>query len=257
MENKNIKVTKLDDSSPEENSDKSKKKIFLNKAYKWASGTWIPNAEEEKEFLENGYKMIKQNNKNNPGALGEYLVRKKIKSLDKELVVDINQQIDCTTWLPGQKNLKPDLIVGNTVIEVKTLRYNNSEGKRGNQGTAVEKIDSIPRKYGGVYKNTNKKVLVILVADQQLEKVGKSWIEAFRENYHGNDDFFKGQIELCKKLKIRMVGFNDFSLKDLENDTYEDTTEEIVSNEINIKNIVKSLSGMTISKSKQSLSVNV
>ena len=241
------KVTKLDvtssDDSPKE--AKNSKEAFLEKAYKWASGLWEPNADEEKTFLEDAYARIGGKIKNNPGALGEYLVRKKFKSLNKELKVEKNVKIDCSNWLPGQKNLKPDLVIGNTVIEVKTLRYINCDGKRGNQGTAVEKIDSIPRKYGGVYKNTGKKVLVVLVADQQLEKVGKSWLEAFKGNYSGNNEFFKGEIELCKKLKINMVGFNELSLEHLKDEEKEEEEEELIT-ELNLENIVKSLSKVSI-----------
>ena len=240
------KVTKLDVTSSDESPKEAKKskEAFLEKAYRWASGLWEPNADEEKTFLEDAYTRIGGKIKNNPGALGEYLVRKKFKSLNKELKVEKNVKIDCSNWLPGQKNLKPDLVIGNTVIEVKTLRYINCDGKRGNQGTAVEKIDSIPRKYGGVYENTGKKVLVVLVADQQLEKVGKSWLEAFKGNYNGNGEFFKGEIELCKKLKINMVGFNELSLEHLKDEEKEKDEEPIT--ELNLENIVKSLSKVSI-----------
>lgn len=263
MEVKNVKNNVLDNISSEESvSDDSKKslrKTFLKKAKKWASATWIPDSfDEEQKFLKQAYEEIGENNKNNPGSLGEYLVKRKIISLNKELKNKVlkNVRIDCVSWLPGQKHIKPDLVVGDTVIEVKTLRYYNSEGKRGNQGTAVEKIDSIPRKYGGVYNSTKKRTLVVLVADQQIEKVGKSWIDAFNGKYHGNDEFFKAQIELCKKLHIKLVSFNDLKLEDLEED--EEVTvvkegnkmEEKDTNELSISKIIKTLSDVGISEKK-------
>ena len=257
MEVKNVKVEVLDNISSEESvtddSKKSLRKAFLKKAKRWASATWIPEKfGDEKEFLEQAYQEIGENNKNNPGSLGEYLVKRKLISLDKSLKNKIlkNIRIDCVSWLPGQKHIKPDLVIGDTVIEVKTLRYFNSDMKRGNQGTAVEKIDSIPRKYGGVYKSTGKRTLVVLVADQQIEKVGKSWIDAFKGKYHGNDDFFKAQIELCKKLHIKLVSFNELTLEDLKEENQKDTKMEEesdeISNELNMNKIVKTLSALNL-----------
>ena len=231
---------------------------FYSKAESWACGTWIPNALEEKEFLEEAEKIIGEN-KNIATALGEFLVKRKINQFnDKLQIIDKSKdkEISCSDWLPNQLNLRPDMIVGDTVIEVKTLKYNSLDGKRGVQNSN-DKIDTIPRKYSGVYKKTGKKVLIIFVADYQSDKIGKNWINGFQEKYYQNNDYFKGMIDLCKKLKINMVGFKNFSINDLipeekENDSL------FESNDLSsMNNLVNALVGLKfdINSSKSMLKV--
>lgn len=231
---------------------------FYSKAESWACGTWIPNALEEKEFLEEAEKVIGEN-KNIATALGEFLVKRKINQFnDKLQIIDKSKdkEISCSDWLPNQLNLRPDMIVGDTVIEVKTLKYNSLDGKRGVQNSN-DKIDTIPRKYSGVYKKTGKKVLIIFVADYQSDKIGKNWINGFQEKYYQNNDYFKGMIDLCKKLKINMVGFKNFSINDLipeekENDSL------FESNDLSsMNNLVNALVGLKfdINSSKSMLKV--
>ena len=180
-----------------------KKKIF-----NWASTTWIPESKiEEDSFLFEASKLINKNCTKNPGKLGEWAVIQKL----KELKIDVKGK-DCVScpWLIGQSNIEPDVILDNYVIEVKTLRYYNSKGKRGNQGTGSEKIDSIFRKYSNVYSSTKKKPLVIFAADQMLEKNGVMYLEAFNNTNYNNNKMLEKVVPFYKdELKFNVIKFSD------------------------------------------------
>ncbi len=210
---------------------------FFDKAESWASGTWSPNAIEEKDFLEKAEQIIGEN-KNIASVLGEFLVKRKINQFNNQFnnqfknqfnnqlkIIDKSKEkeISCSDWLPNQLNLRPDMIVGDTVIEVKTLKYNNLDEKRGLQNSN-DKIDTIPKKYSGVYKKTGKKVLIIFVADYHSDKVGKGWINGFQGKYYQNNDYFKGMIDLCKKLEINMISYKNFSISNLIPEKKEDNS---------------------------------
>lgn len=168
-----------------------------NKILDWASADWIPESKkEEDEFLGKCSDYINKNCKNNPGKLGEWIVCKLIGNCK------INEKLECD-WLLGQKHILPDLSTEDKVGEVKTLRYYSSTGKRGNQGTGPEKIDSIFRKYDGI----NKKKMIVLVADQQLEKNGLMYLKAFNDNDYSNNGYMKHIVPYLKDNKFEMISF--------------------------------------------------
>ena len=90
--------------------------------------------------------------------------------------------VECN-WLCGQKRIEPDIITDNIIFEIKSMRYFDGKGRRGGQGTAPEKIDSVFRKYSGC----KKLVLVVLCGDMQNDRNGKIFLEAFQtQNFNDN-----------------------------------------------------------------------
>lgn len=183
---------------------------FTKKIFNWASGRWVPTSKNDEDlFLIEASNIISKNCQKNPGQLGEWAVKEKLKLLG---IKNINSGNIICPWLIGQYNIQPDVILKNCVIEVKTLRYYNSKGKRGNQGTGSEKIDSIFRKYSNVYSECNKNIIIILVADQQFEKNGKMYLDAFNYTNYNNNLMLKKVVPFYKNtLKFNMIGFNSIS----------------------------------------------
>ncbi len=246
------------DSNTSSQQNSNSEKVFLDKLFRYASGDWIPKSknEEDEFFVECGNKIGKKKS----DSIGEYALLKKVELLLKENNLDdkikSHSKVSCD-WIPGQSEIIPDLETSNFIFEAKTLRYFNCKGKRGEQGTAPEKLDSILRKYGMVYKKTKKKVLAVLIADHHNERHGKSWIDASKGIYHGNDMWAKNQMELCKNLNIKWVSFKELSLKHLIDDSDDEKLDE-QSNLLNIENIAQALSGIKISKkSKKNKVLNV
>ena len=187
----------------------TEKKLY-DKMLKWAKSEWIPETkEEEDKFFMECSKMIESNCKSNPGSIGEYLVEKIIKDEFKLNVKKDKKDryIECN-WLE-QKYILPDCITDNYVFEVKTLRYYNSNGKLGNQGTGSEKLFSCLNKYSNFYKEYGKRVFVIFVADQQNEKNGKQLLEMMNKKFN-NNIFIKHNYKLCKKSKLIFTNIDDF-----------------------------------------------
>jgi len=183
---------------------------FTKKIFNWASGSWVPVSKKDEDlFLTEASNLISKNCQKNPGQLGEWVVKEKLKLLNSK---NINSGNIICSWLIGQTNIQPDVILENYIIEVKTLKYYNSKGKRGNQGTSSEKIDSIFRKYSNVYSECNKHIIIILVADQQFEKNGKMYLDAFNHTNYNNNLMLKKVVPFYKNtLKFNMVGFNSIS----------------------------------------------
>lgn len=192
---------------------------FTKKIFNWASGSWIPSSKNEEDlFLTEASNLISKNCQKNPGQLGEWAVKEKLKLLG---IKNINNGNIICPWLIDQYNIQPDVILENCVIEVKTLRYYNSKGKRGNQGTGSEKIDSIFRKYSNVYSECNKNIIIILVGDQQFEKNGKMYLDAFNDKNYNNNLMLKKVVPFYKNtLKFNMIGFNSISNQLLVNNEY-------------------------------------
>lgn len=150
---------------------------------RWLSGEVLTDKAQEDLFMNTCslYYTVKCNN--NPGQIGEKEVKKMLKIFG---CVEQKNSIKCT-WLYNQEILKPDAVYDKFVVEVKTLRYYNGKGERGNQGTGVEKIDSVFRKYCGLYNTYGKKTIIVLCADMQHDRNGKAYIDAFcHGKYHGN-----------------------------------------------------------------------
>lgn len=173
-----------------------------NKILDWCSGDWIPESKkEEDEFLGKCSDYINKNCKNNPGKLGEWATCRVLGECR------INQRIECN-WLVGQQYIEPDIVRDDGVGEVKTLRYFNCKGKRGNQGTGPEKLDSIFRKYDGV----KGKKIIVLVADQQLEKNGEMYLKAFNDNDYSNNGFLEHVVPYLKDKNFRMISFKQLRI---------------------------------------------
>jgi len=180
-----------------------------NKISSWARGDWIPQTKtEEDAFLDESSVHIGKNCKNNPGSLGEWVVKKKLEEVHNTEVI-INHRLPCN-WL-DQHHIRPDLVYNNEVGEVKTLRYFNTKGKRGNQGTGSEKLDSIFRKYSNVKEFTGRDVTIYLVADQQLEKNGHMFLEAFNNNNYGNNRILEKTVPIYKDTGFTMIAFKDLN----------------------------------------------
>ena len=176
---------------------------FKIKILDYCSGDWIPESKrKEDEFLEQCSALIKHNCKKNPGKLGEWVVCQVFGNCE------INQRIECN-WLLGQTEIRPDITLNDTLVcEIKTLRYYNCKGKRGNQGTGSEKIDSIFRKYDGV----NKKKLIVLVADQQFEKNGLMFLKAFNEDDYSNNGQMEYVMPYYKANQFEMISFKQLRI---------------------------------------------
>ena len=171
-----------------------------NQILDWCSGDWIPTSKvEEDEFLSRSSVYIDKNCKKNPGMLGEWATCQILGGCR------INQRIDCN-WLGDQQYIKPDIVRDDLTGEVKTLRYFNCEGKRGNQGTGPEKLDSIFRKYIGV----NGKKMIILVADQQFEKKnGLMFLEAFNNSNYSNNRHLEHNVPFWKSEGFEVISFKE------------------------------------------------
>lgn len=180
----------------ENNSD------IKSEIYDWCSGDWIPESkQEEDEFFDKCSKYIGKNCKKNPGKLGEWAVCQIYGNCE------INQRVECN-WLLGQLFILPDLSKENKVGEVKTLRYFNCNGKRGNQGTGPEKLDSIFRKYIGF----NGIKMIVLVADQQFEKNGLMFLKAFNEGNYSNNKLLEYMIPYLKENQFEMISFKQLRI---------------------------------------------
>jgi len=185
--------------------------VIIKKIFDWCSGKLIPETKEDEDnFLLEASTHISSNCTKNPGKLGEWAVIEKLKLLNSS--VNIKKSKILCPWLLGQTYIEPDVILDNCIIEVKTLRYFNSFGKRGCQGTGSEKIDSIFRKYSNIYEIEGKQPIVIFVADQMLEKNGKMFLDAFnKSNYNSNKTLEKIVPFYKNILKFNVKTFNDIN----------------------------------------------
>lgn len=177
--------------------------VEIQRILDWATGDWIPNTKEEEDnFLNQSANYIGINCSNNPGKLGEWIVNYKLGGN-----LPTNQRIPCN-WLLGQQHICPDagpVIVSNRVYEIKTLRYYNSKGGRGNQGTGSEKLDSIFRKYW----NIPQEKIIVFVADQQYEKNGKMFLDAFNDNNFNNNGCLETIVPIYRQNGFSVVSFRD------------------------------------------------
>lgn len=175
----------------------------------WSSGTQIPVTKKKEDlFLSNVSKHICKNVKKNPGALGEYAVKKRLIKIGMSEENIQSGSIPCN-WIPGQENIKPDYILPKHYIEIKTLRYYNHKGRRGNQGSTDEKLSNIITKYANA--SEHKKIVVIFIADQITNKYGKLYLDAFNHQQFNNNkrienDYFK------YKDTFKFIAFSDISM---------------------------------------------
>ena len=146
----------------------------------WISGKIPTSKEEEDQILLRGSEEYKINCTKNPGGLCEKEVTKVFLKYGYKKVATT---LKCD-WMGPKKRLQPDLVTDKYVVEVKGMRYYNSQGKRGNQGTAPEKIDSVYRKYSNI---TDKTVLVVLCADMQTNPDAAMFLDAYTHGYHKNE----------------------------------------------------------------------
>ena len=146
----------------------------------WMNGKSPKCREDEDEMLLYCSEKYNIKCKKNPGKMAEKVVIEKLKILRKNIIVQ--KWVECT-WLCGQKRIEPDIITDDIIFEIKSMRYFDGKGRRGGQGTAPEKIDSVFRKYSGC----KKLVLVVLCGDMQNDRNGKIFLEAFQtQNFNDN-----------------------------------------------------------------------
>jgi hypothetical protein len=170
----------------------------------WSSGRWNPNSkQEEDDFLNQSADYLGINCRKNPGKLGEWVVNHVLGGN-----LPTNQRISCN-WLGQQQCICPDLgPINNKVYEIKTLRYFNSNGGRGNQGTSSEKIDSIFRKYW----NIPQQKIIVFVGDQQFEKNGQIYLDAFNNNNFNSSGYMETLTPIFKENGFVVVAFSDLLL---------------------------------------------
>lgn len=201
---------------------KKKTPIIINNMkpsiYNWANGITIPSSKVDEDiFLKEASKYINKNCKSNPGQLGEWIVKNKLQQFNNSYCTIMSKtRMECP-WLIKQKHIYPDIITSKFIFEIKTLRYYNSIGKRGNQGTAVEKIDGIFRKYSNVYHITKKPIIIVLVADQAFEKSGQLYLNAFNKNDYHENIILKQVVPIYKKNGFHIIGLKDLTLSFLLN----------------------------------------
>jgi hypothetical protein len=167
---------------------------------------------EEDIFLKNCSEYFKINCRKNPGKISEKSVMEKIKKYGRECIC---KKISCD-WLKNKKYIIPDCITDYFIIEVKTLRYFNSMGKIGNQGTAPEKIDSVFRKYCGIREKYNKTVLVVICADMQNNSDVRMYLDAYEKGEFNNNilvetiyEKFKNDIIFVRYQNLeKYIGIN-------------------------------------------------
>jgi hypothetical protein len=146
----------------------------------WITGNSPKNRKDEDEMLLYCAKKYNINCKINPGKMAEKVISEKLKKLGKNITEQ--KCLECH-WLCGQKTIKPDIITDDIIFEIKSMRYFDGKGRRGGQGSAPEKIDSVFRKYSGC----KKPVIVVLCGDMQNDRNGKIFLEAFQtQNFNDN-----------------------------------------------------------------------
>lgn len=163
---------------------------------------------EEDEILMQLSEKFNINCKKNPGCLGELMVDKKLNNLG--IKIEKNPKIKCD-WLIDQKHLYGDFKYKDTIIEVKTLRYFNSNGGRGNQGTGMEKIINTITKYSNIYDYYKLNTLIIMVLDMQNNKYGKLMTDMSKKNFN-NNKFLEFIYPFLEKNHIKFVNYNELSL---------------------------------------------
>jgi hypothetical protein len=147
------------------------------------------------------------NCKKNPGCLGELMVEKKLKNLG--IKIEKNPKIKCD-WLIDQKHIYGDYKYKDTIIEVKTLRYFNSNGGRGNQGTGMEKIINTILKYGNLYEYYKLKTLIIMVLDMQNNKYGKLMTDMSKKKFN-NNKFLEFIYPFLESNYIKFINYSELT----------------------------------------------
>ena len=177
----------------------------------WSSGTQIPVTKKKEDLIfSNASKHIGKNVKKNPGALGEYAVKKSLIEIGiPEEHIQLGS-VPCN-WIPGQENIKPDYILPKHYIEIKTLRYYNHKGRRGNQGSTDEKLSNIITKYANASIQENKKIVVIFIADQITNKYGKLYLDAFNHQQFNNNIRIEKDYNNYKDT-FKFIAFSDISM---------------------------------------------
>ena len=88
-----------------------------------------------------------------------------------------------------------------------------TNGGRGNQGTSSEKIDSIFRKYW----NIPQEKIIVFVGDQQFEKNGQIYLDAFNNNNFNNSGYMEALTPIFQANGFVVVAFSDLLLLLFEN----------------------------------------
>jgi hypothetical protein len=160
---------------------------------------------EEDEILLNLSEEFNINCKKNPGSLGELMVQKKLESFGLKL--EKSPKIKCD-WLYDQKHIYGDFKYKDTIIEVKTLRYFNCNGGRGNQGTGCEKIINTIPKYGNIYDYYKLKTLVVMVLDMEKNRYGKLLTDASKKKFN-NNKFLEFIYPFLENNHIKFVNYSE------------------------------------------------
>jgi len=135
-------------------------------------------------FKNNLSKISEKTNSNVSGALGEKLV-------EEYLIISNTEYKRQFSY----KNLRPDFVTKNKIIEVKTTLFNN---------TKYENIIYAPFKYYNMSKILNKHVDIVLVGYDK---------DVF-ENIYENNYLFKNYIDNLYKSNIKYIFYKDL-LKDI------------------------------------------
>lgn len=162
---------------------------------------------EEDDILKKMSEEFNINCKKNPGVLGELMVGKKIESF--ELKIEKHPKIKCD-WLKDQKHIYGDFKCNNTIIEVKTLRYFNCNGGRGNQGTGCEKVINTIPKYSNIYDYYKLKTLVVMVLDMENNRYGKLLTDASKKKFN-NNKFLEFIYPFLENNHIKFVNYSELT----------------------------------------------
>lgn len=172
----------------------------------------IPNNKTEEDLIFKKYSnKLNINCLKNPGKLGEIIVKNKIELMGFK--VTKNKKIKCD-WILKQKIILPGLFVKNTLVEVKSLRYFNCKGKRGNQGTGTEKILSTILKYSNISKTYNYNILIIFVMDMENDKYGVLLSDMTKKKFNNNLALEK-IYNICNDLNIKFIKLSELKKEDI------------------------------------------
>jgi hypothetical protein len=139
-----------------------------------------PNSKkEEDKLLDEAIKWFKtiKITVRSPASISEQLVFLQIQQ--KESECSLKKRFKTPSWLPDRKYIETDLIFGKNIGEIKSLKYFNGFGKRGQQGTAMEKFDHVFAKYIG-FKHLGYKVYIILCSDMCNVQPCRMYLDAWK-----------------------------------------------------------------------------
>jgi len=154
--------------------------MFKNQCIAWNSGVISSFTDKtvEDNFLYQCSLEYKVNCKKNPGKMAECIVFDSLIELKTVTGLKKDAKLDCD-WLGKKKYTKPDIVSDNYIFEVKSLRFYNGKGRKGCQGTAPEKIDSVFTKYSNIRPVYDKKVIVVICGALQYDEHVKMFLDVY------------------------------------------------------------------------------